>query len=628
MKQILTFIFILAIYGQAFSQTQIDRSDDLQIMLLGRKFYVHKVKPGETIYALSKVYEVPTEQILLINSEEITNLQAGTLIRIPLIDSTYKPFPLSKTTFTYHIVQKNESMYAIAKQYNITQDELIKYNPQVTNGLKKGMQLKIPVKKRTELKGEDELFVYHQLRRGENLQTIAGLYNVNLSVLQKLNSEVEIVEGNVVAVPKKQLSEEQIYLLKHNESLKPNFFDIDPNYFEDSTYPPCSKFVYDPSMTFKISFLLPLYLDQNNDLSIKSLSPKNSPSYFGKSQVFYSFLQGSLMAVEKLKGENVNLEIKIFDTNNDSAEVSKILADTFVRNSDLVIGPVYSEHYNQVKKFTNETHINVVSPFSHHESTLKNNPFVFQPEPSTIEITKFTSKFIAQKIDTSLVFFITDENEANKELSDTLKKYIVLNSKNPDSLKYKNVVFSKFITPYQDDLSETKNNIVFIPTTDENKIAAILNNLNALVTVYNYKITVYTMPAIRYSTKLQVEWFSNLNIHYTGKFKNSDKWENMEFTSDYKRNFGENTNKFVYMGYDETYYFVNLLRQYGKYFQFCMNEKAEINDTGEFMEFYFKRTGLTNGFENIKMNMYYYTKDLQIQQEEEPTNYEEYFFHN
>lgn len=628
MKQIFIFIFIFAIYIESFSQTKIDRSDDMQIMLWGRKFYVHKVKAGETIYSLSKVYKVPSEQILLINSEEVTNLKTGSLLKIPVVDSTYKPFAISKITFTYHVVGRKESMYAIAKQYNVTQDELIKYNPQVTNGLKKGMRLKIPVKEQTELKGEDELFIYHQLRRGENLQTVAQLYSVDINELKKLNADVKIVEGNVVAVPKKHLSEEQIYLLMHNQNQTPNFFDIDPNYFEDPSYPPCSKFIYNDSMKFRISFLLPLYLQENYDLSVKSLS-SNSLAYFGNSQVFYSFLQGSLMAIEKLKEENVNLEIKIYDTNNDSTEISRILHDSFARNSDLIIGPVYSKHYKQIKQFTNQTHINVVSPLSRHESILENNPFVFQAEPGFVEITKFTAKFIAQKIDTSLVFFIANENGTNDSLSDTLKKYIVINSQKPDSLKYQNIIFSKFITPYQNNLSKTKNNIVFIPSTNEIKVAAILNNLNALVTVYNYKITVYAMPAIRYFSKLQIEWLSNLNVHYADKFKNfSDKWGNMEFDKDYKRNFGKNSDNFAYMGYDETYYFVNLLRQYGKYFQFCMNQKSEINNTGKFMEFSFKRTGLRNGFENKKLNMYYYTKDLDIQQEQVPGNYENYFFDN
>jgi len=627
MKKLLTFIIILAISSLAFSQNKIDRSDDQEILLLGRKYYVHNVKPGETIYSLSRVYKVSSEQILLINSEEIKNLKAGTLLKIPVIDSTYKPFPISKTTFKIHIVKKRESMFGIAQQYGITQDELIKYNPQVTNGLKKGMEIKIPIKEQTKLKGEDEFFIYHQLRRGENLQTLAGLYNVNITVLKKLNSEVEITEGNIVAIPKKKLSEEQIYILQHNETQNPNFFDIDPNYFEDPNYPPCSKFVYDPSMKFKISILLPLFIDQNYDYSIKSLSSNNSPTYFGNSQVIYSFLQGAFMAIDKLKSENVNLEIKIFDTMNDSSEVNKILSNPFVETSDLLIGPVYSKHYNQVKKFTAEKHINVISPLSHNKSILEDNPFVFQANPSTLEITKFTSKFIAPKADSSYIFFITDDTNEQNKLSDTLKKHIVINSNNPDSVKYKNIIFSKFITPYQESLVENGNNIVFIPSSDEIEVSAILNNLNALVTVYDYNITVYAMPAIRYYTKLQIEWFSNLNIHYSDKFLNlSDKWQDMEFNKYYKQYFGSNPDNFVRMGYDETYYFVDLLRQYGKYFQFCINQNAEITNSGVFMKFKFERTGRTNGFENKMLNMYYYTKDLDILQEEEPANFDEYYY--
>ncbi len=627
-KKIFLLIFLLSSINLWIeAQTIIDTSNDEEIFVLGRRFKVHTVKSGETIYSLSKVYHVPSEQILLINNEVVTNLKAGDVLRIPVIDSNYTPYPLTKVTFIEHKVQRKESLFGIAQQYGVTQDEIIKYNPQIQNGIKKGMVLKIPVEEKTKLQGEDELFIYHQVRRGENLQTIASLYGVNVDVLKKINNIEDVKEGNIVAIPKKELSEDQIYLLKNNAKKTPDLFDIDPNYFEDPNYPPCNKFVYNDSMTFKIAIILPLYLDLNYSKSIEALKSPENLEYFRNSRIFYSFLQGIFLAADDLKRENVNLDIHIYDSQNDSSTISGILKKPFVRSCDLVIGPVYSKYYNQIRQFCEQTRINVVSPLS-RKTPLQENPFVFQPSPSYETITKFIAKFIAKNADTSTIAVVVNGSGYYEQLADILKKNI-LEYSSADSLDFRLIQYSKFITPYQNSLDTGKNIIVFVPNTDEIEVSAIMNNLNALVTVNNYHISVYAMPVIHFYSKIQSDWFANLNVHYpTVLLDNVDKSDFINFNILYEGKFGRKPDRFVYIGYDEMYYFVNQLRTHGKYFQFCMYQNAEISTTGRFMNFDFRRVGLKDGFENRAMIMYYFTKNLELKTIEDPIDYQEFYYKN
>ena len=58
--------------------------------------------------------------------------------------------------FTEYIVQKQETLYGISKKTGVSVDDLIKLNPEIKNGLKTGMALKIAVKKPvTEVKKEE-----------------------------------------------------------------------------------------------------------------------------------------------------------------------------------------------------------------------------------------------------------------------------------------------------------------------------------------------------------------------------------------------------------------------------------------------------------------------------------------
>ncbi|MEA3451215.1 MAG: LysM peptidoglycan-binding domain-containing protein [Bacteroidota bacterium] len=617
MKKILLTVLFLFIYLNIFSQVKIEKSNDI-IVILGRNYYVHVVKKGETLYSLQKVYNVPKREIILVNKEEVTDLQVGSVLRIPVIDDNYKPAPIKKTEFKEHVVQRNESLYSIAHQYGTSQDQIIKYNPQIKNGLKKGSVLKIPVVTEQLVDAEDNFFKYHKIKKGDKLKLIAIEYGVTVDEIKQFNERLDFKEGQIIAIPKKHFSKEQIFLLKNNKDFNPNFIDVDLNYFEDPNYPPCSEFSFNKNMKFNVAILLPLYIDRNYNLSFGAISSPKTAHFFSNTIVFYNYLQGTLLAIDKLKKEGMNLKINIYDTRSDSASIQQILNKPELKNMDLIFGPVYSKYYGIIERFSKENRINVVSPLSRKRSTINTNPFVFQVEPSLITITKFTAGFIAKYIDTSRVIFVYKQNTNKDAISDTLLKELKSVSNNFDSLDYKNVVFSKFITPYQQNFSKTKTNIVYITSTNEVEISSIMNNLSALVNVYKYKIIVYVQPVIQNFTKLHTTWLSTLNVHYaTSSIKNFEDFAIKEFDQKYRTTFGRLPDKFAYLGYDATYYFIDALRQYGKYFQFCLGNNDEFMDSGLFVKFNFQRVALRGGFENKRLNMIYYTKDLKLMPEED-----------
>ncbi|MBN2664345.1 MAG: LysM peptidoglycan-binding domain-containing protein [Bacteroidales bacterium] len=621
MKKYLILFVFLATFNTIYSQVKIDKSTDV-IVALGRKYYVHTVKQGETLYSLSRVYGAPTGQILLINKEIVEDLKAGSILRIPVIDANYQPVPLSIVSFTEHTVQKHESLYAIAQQYNVTQDDIIKYNPQIQNGIDKGMVLKIPIEEKQSINASDEFFTYHQIRNGETLQLIATQYNVSIADIVQFNDNAKnLVTDEFIAIPKQTLSDEQKYLLMYNSLVNPDFIDIDPNYFEDPSCLPCSKFVYNDTMTFKIAILLPLYISQNYGLSYDALSEPDNSHYFSSTMIFYDYLQGTLMAINDLKKEGINLKVYIYDTKADSTSIEGIFKKYELKKMDLIFGPIYSKNYDIVKKFADSNRINIISPLSRKQTIIKNNPFVYNITPSNAEVTKFTAKYMAKYADTSMISIISDGSDEQNEIKDSLYNELKILTHNLDTVDYKEINFSKFVTPYKNNLSRYKHNYVFITSSNEVQVSAILNNLNALVTVNEYKITVYTLPVIENFTKMQADWLVNLDIHFTSTTINDlDNWNIKEFKVLYNDIFGRRPSRFSYIGYDVTYYFISALKRYGKYFQFCLGNDQDYMDSGMFMKFYFERLNKQSGFENKRLNMLYYTKDLNIEVEETPTN--------
>ena len=82
------------------------------VYINGSKFYVHTVQPGETLYGLSKAYEVGEKVILQHNPAAAQGLRAGESIKIPFVSDVPQPKSERKLrkTFDIHTVTQGETL--------------------------------------------------------------------------------------------------------------------------------------------------------------------------------------------------------------------------------------------------------------------------------------------------------------------------------------------------------------------------------------------------------------------------------------------------------------------------------------------------------------------------------------
>lgn len=111
-------------------------------------FLYHTIQPKETLYSLSIRYAVPGPDIIEANPGLSTStFTIGKTIRIPTtpIETLPTKEVKSVTKDIEYTVAKKETMYRICRKFNISSTELIKRNPELKNGVKAGMVIKIPV---------------------------------------------------------------------------------------------------------------------------------------------------------------------------------------------------------------------------------------------------------------------------------------------------------------------------------------------------------------------------------------------------------------------------------------------------------------------------------------------------
>lgn len=158
----------------------------------GNFFVVHEVEQGETLFSLSQRYTSPVSDIQLENNLQQNGIDIGQILMIPVtISQPVEIMPANFEKGTSHIVQPKETLYSIARKYNIHVDELKGVNDLASNNLDIGQVLMVP-KKRTSsseltlLEGapqqsklpEGPKYTYY-VQPGETISSIARRFEVN-----------------------------------------------------------------------------------------------------------------------------------------------------------------------------------------------------------------------------------------------------------------------------------------------------------------------------------------------------------------------------------------------------------------------------------------------------------------
>lgn len=615
MKKILLTVSIFAIIFSLKAQVKVEKSND-KVSVLGRNYYVHTVKEGETLYSISQAYDIPQDQIILINNKQVVNLQADDVLKIPIKDETYAEKPLIEVTFKEHTVGRKESLYAIAKQYNTSEEEILKYNPEAKRGIKKKQVLKIPVYKEIPINAQDDFFVYHKVKKGETVKSVIKKYNISKEQLFQMNPDAinGLEVGTILSIPKKELTELEFLIITGAESDVPNLLDIDPLYFTDPSCEPCKEFQYTDQKTFKVAMLIPFFLDYNYSKSLDLITEPDEARLYKNSEIFIHFYEGALLAINEMKRLGLNIDLYVYDTHNDSSQVASILAKYEMRQMDLIIGPVYSNYLDMVAEFANENRINVVSPVSKKSEYLQDNPFIFQVNPSNRVLVENTADFFTNYYDSSIVA-IHHEKDAELELLKSYKTSLTktfFNETDLDTIAFKEVSYYKDgVKGVRNALVKNQQNFVLLPSDNEVFVSNVLNQLNTLASIQKYRITVFGLPVWKNYHDLELNFYKNLNIHYpSASFVDETDWQVQKFIEDYRTNFNTDPTAFSYQGYDVTFYFLSALKRYGKFFQFCISSKdVEPNPQGLSLRFDFERINDTSGFENNGSYILNYSPD-------------------
>lgn len=120
--------------GEQLLVPSIDVSPPEEQLPPSQDYQIYTVKKGDSLWSISKKFNITIPELVEINNLKNYNLQIGDELKVPLTEQ-------SKNTYT---VKSGDTLWSIAKENNISISELKEANNLETNLLSIGQQLIIP----------------------------------------------------------------------------------------------------------------------------------------------------------------------------------------------------------------------------------------------------------------------------------------------------------------------------------------------------------------------------------------------------------------------------------------------------------------------------------------------------
>lgn len=135
----MTQSLIIALIPVALAASPSDslRTETIQ----GKVWIIHQVDPGETLYRLARRYGVEVTVLTEANPGSDSGLKSGQLIKVPAKSRT--TVGTAKAVIKYHVVSEKETLFSLSKQYQVTVSDLLRWNNLTSNELRIGQRLAV-----------------------------------------------------------------------------------------------------------------------------------------------------------------------------------------------------------------------------------------------------------------------------------------------------------------------------------------------------------------------------------------------------------------------------------------------------------------------------------------------------
>ena len=144
-------------------------------------FDQYRLKPGDTLKSVAKKFDTNESTLKDLNNIYYSDsIRAGMEIIVPKNSNQY---------FSYYTIEQGDSIYAIARKYNI--------NPELLAGLN-GLDMDDYIYPGQEILIPKSEYSYYITKEGDTLDTVSGMFKISKSRLLDNNSTIYLQAGQIL----------------------------------------------------------------------------------------------------------------------------------------------------------------------------------------------------------------------------------------------------------------------------------------------------------------------------------------------------------------------------------------------------------------------------------------------
>ena len=191
-------------YAEAVVRAIIEYLNLTYVPVEGGNYYT--VKSGDSLWSIAKKYNVSVSDLKEANGLTSSMLTIGDVLKIPVIEN-------EEPKQNVYVVKSGDSLYKIAQNYDTTVSEIIQLNNLTSTALSVGQILEIPV-----TTSSSNTYI---VKKGDSLYKIAQNYNTTVSELMTLNnlSNDLLSIGQVLKLPRTTTNTGNTYTVKRGDNL-------------------------------------------------------------------------------------------------------------------------------------------------------------------------------------------------------------------------------------------------------------------------------------------------------------------------------------------------------------------------------------------------------------------------
>ncbi len=590
LKLALSFILCLLSYVLS-SQT---KSTDIRT-INGKKYYIHKVEKGQSLYAIAKTYNMDVNSILAENDEAIDGLKNGQELKIPFESLLQKSTSgIDTNKYVYHRIKKGETVYAITKKYTIDEKKLVAWNPTISAGLKEGefvivgeKKKPIPVVSKDQLvKGRDTML--YTVAAGETVYGLTKKFNMTHEDFIKWNplAKESVKQGQIIKIPRtlNAQSAETALIAKKTDTL-----------IYSNTKPKKTAYTIGLFLPFKLSE------SESIDVDLLARSRGNFPSTQALALDFYA---GFKKAVDSLQAKDFDLTLNIYDIQeHDSSKIEALCKTNEFKSLDFIVGPLYPGGFKMVSAYARLAGIPMVSPLTQQNKILFNNPLSSKINPSQYTIIESLADFCVDSLIPNSNILVVNTTLKEQSYVKTFKeRYNEALLKHGKTLR-DSVLEVKGIAGIKNNFVAGKKNVIVMLTNNPVYLQDIITQL--YVFANKKDIVLMGFNSVANIDNLDQDYLNDLNFHFATAYGlNEQDTIVQKFIRDYHTIYTADPSEYYFQGFDIATYYLHNLKAKGPDF---FNHLDQLPAQGISTDFKFYRPDAETGFENRAVFIYRYS---------------------